>query len=66
MRTEQKKPLLERLKFWRDEDVKKPGLYQVIVVEVAGACRVNAATRDEGRDETTTQIVETLYQQLNK
>ena len=62
----QKKGLLERLKFWRDEDVKKSELYQILVVDVNGVCRVNAITEDERKNETTTVIIETLYQQLNK
>lgn len=61
------KSLIERLKFWRsDEAADKPETYQVLVFEVNAVCRVSAVNKGEAKDETTTQIVESLYQQLKK
>ena len=61
----QKKTWGERLKFWRQEPVTKPELYQVRIFESNSACRVNAINKDESKDQTTNQILELLYKQIN-
>lgn len=79
---EQKKSLLERLKFWRADkniepgDSSKPGdnskpgessaRYQVTVVENNSVCEVNVLKVEGGRDETSQLILESLYKQLVK
>ena len=64
--SEQKKTWGERLKFWRQEPVVKPELYQVRIFETNSACRVNAINKDESKDQTTNQILELLYKQISK
>ena len=71
---EQKKSLLERLKFWRVDEDTKPGenageksaRYQVTVVENNSVCEVNVLNNGGGRDQTSLLIIESLYKQLIK
>ncbi len=72
--TEQKKSLLERLKFWRTDESSKPAAatgagparYQVTVRESNAVCEVNALNMEGGRDQTAQLIIELLYKQLIK
>lgn len=71
---EQKKSLLERLKFWRKEEGGKPApsagagsaRYQVTVHETNMVSEVNALNMEGGRDQTSQLIIESLYKQLIK
>ena len=71
---EQKKSLVERLKFWRTEDSSKsatspdqaPARYQVTVRESNAVCEVNVLNMDGGRDQTSQLVTESLYKQLIK
>ena len=74
MEIEQKKSLLERLKFWRKEESGKPALstgagsarYQVTVHEANMVSEVNALNMAGGRDQTSQLVIESLYKQLIK
>ena len=61
----EQKTWAERLKFWRQKPVIKPELYQVRVYELNSVCRVNAINKDESKDQTTTQILQMLYKEIN-
>lgn len=71
---EQKKGLLDRLKFWRKDESSKPVLgagdvaarYQVTVHESNAVSEVNALNMAGGRDQTSQLIIESLYKQLIK
>ena len=81
-KVEQKKGLLERLKFWRTIEDEKPGestepsdnlkpsessaRYQVTVVENNSVCEVSVLNIEGVRDQTSQLILESLYKQLVK
>lgn len=71
---EQKKSVLDRLKFWRKDESSKPAAkpgeesarYQVTVHETNAVSEVNALNMAGGRDQTSQLIIESLYKQLIK